>query len=48
MSLLISEDQLNIINFNRLISHTNNNSTQELLVKIKENYLIKKIMQKKF
>lgn len=43
MAYLIPENQLNIINFNRLITHRNNNSVQELLTKIQKNYIINKI-----
>ena len=41
MSFLISESQLNIINFNRLIKHTNGFTEQELISKIKKSYSIK-------
>ena len=40
MSYLIDEDQLNILNFNRLVKHINNLTPEELLDKIKKNYTI--------
>ncbi len=40
MSYLIDENQLNILNFNRLVKHTNNLTTEQLLDKIRKNYTI--------
>jgi uncharacterized protein (DUF1015 family) len=40
MSLLIDENQLNIINFNRLIKHTNGLTSYELIAEIKKYYTI--------
>ena len=40
MSYLIPESQLKIINFNRLIKHTNGLTTNELICKIEENYTV--------
>ena len=42
MSYLIPESELNILNFNRLIKHTNSYSNEELINKIKENYILYK------
>ena len=42
MSLLIDENQLNIINFNRLIKHTNGLTSNELITKIKKSFTIVK------
>ena len=41
MSFLIPESQLNIINFNRLIKHTNGFTEQELISEIEKSYSIK-------
>ena len=38
MSYLIPERELNILNFNRLVKHTNSFTDEELIHKIKENY----------
>ena len=38
MSYLIPESELNILNFNRLVKHTNSFTDEELIHKIKENY----------
>ena len=40
MSYLIDENQLNILNFNRLIKHLNGLTTNEILKKIKEKYTV--------
>ena len=40
MSLLIDEDQLNIINFNRLIKHTNGLTSYELIAEIEKSYTV--------
>jgi uncharacterized protein (DUF1015 family) len=40
MSFLIDENQLNILNFNRLVKHLNHLTANELLEKIKVNYTI--------
>ena len=40
MSLLIDEDQLNIINFNRLIKHTNGLTSYELITEIEKSYTV--------
>ena len=40
MSFLIPESQLNIINFNRLVKHTNGLSVKELIAKIEKSYYI--------
>jgi len=40
MSYLIPESELNIINFNRLIKHTNGLTTNELIYKIENNYTV--------
>ncbi len=40
MSFLIPESQLNIINFNRLINHTNGFSVQEIISRIEKSYSI--------
>ena len=40
MSYLIPESEVNIINFNRLIKHTNGLTTNELICKIEENYTV--------
>ena len=42
MSLLIDEDQLNIINFNRLIKHTNGLTSYELIAEIEKSYTVVK------
>ena len=42
MSFLIDEEQLNIINFNRLIKHTNGLNSYELINKIKKSFTIVK------
>jgi len=42
MSLLIDEDQLNIINFNRLIKHTNCLTSYELIAEIEKSYTVTK------
>ncbi len=41
MSFLIPESQLNIINFNRLVKHTNGFTEQELISKIEKSYSVK-------
>jgi len=41
MSFLIPESQLNIINFNRLIKHTNGFTEQEIISEIEKSYSIK-------
>ena len=41
MSFLIPESQLNIINFNRLIKHTNGFTELELISEIEKSYSIK-------
>ena len=43
MSYFIEESQLRIINFNRLIKHTNGQTANELIYKIEESYSVKKI-----
>jgi uncharacterized protein (DUF1015 family) len=40
MSLLIDENQLNIINYNRLIKHTNGLTSYELIAKIEKSYTV--------
>ena len=40
MSFLIDENQLNIINFNRLIKHTNGLTFYELIAEIKKSYTV--------
>ena len=40
MSFLIDENQLNIINFNRLIKHTNGLTSYELIAEIKKSYTV--------
>ena len=40
MSFLIDESQLNIINFNRLIKHTNGLTSYELIAKIEESFIV--------
>jgi len=40
MSYLIPESELNIINFNRLIKHTNGLTANELIYKIENNYTV--------
>jgi len=40
MSLLIDENQLNIINFNRLIKHTNGLTSYELIAEIEKSYTV--------
>jgi uncharacterized protein (DUF1015 family) len=40
MSFLIDENQLNIINFNRLIKHTNGLTSYELIVEIEKSYTV--------
>ena len=40
MSFLIDENQLNIINFNRLIKHTNGLTTYKLIAEIKKSYTV--------
>ena len=40
MSFLIDENQLSIINFNRLIKHTNGLTSYELIAKIKKSYTV--------
>ena len=40
MSFLIDENQLNIINFNRLIKHTNGLTSDELIVEIEKSYTV--------
>jgi len=40
MSLLIDENQLNIINFNRLIKHTNGLTSHELIAEIEKSYTV--------
>ena len=40
MSFLIDENQLNIINFNRLIKHTNGLTSHELIAEIKKSYTV--------
>ena len=40
MSCLIPESELNIINFNRLVKHTNGLSANELIHLIKKNYTV--------
>ena len=40
MSLLIDENQLNIINFNRLIKHTNGLTSYELIAEIENSYKV--------
>ena len=40
MSFLIDENQLNIINFNRLIKHTNGLTSNELIAEIKKSYTV--------
>ena len=40
MSFLINENQLNILNFNRLIKHTNNLSVDELIDRIKVSFKV--------
>ena len=40
MSCLIPENELNIINFNRLVKHTNGLSSNELIHLIKKNYTV--------
>lgn len=41
MSFLIPESQLNIINFNRLVKHTNGFTEQEIISEIEKSYFIK-------
>lgn len=41
MSFLIPESQLNIINFNRLVKHTNGFTEQELISEIEKSYSVK-------
>ena len=41
MSFLIPESQLNIINFNRLVKHTNGFTEQDLISKIEKSYSVK-------
>ena len=41
MSFLIPESQLNIINFNRLVKHTNGFTEQEIISKIEKSYSVK-------
>ena len=40
MSYLIEEDQLKILNFNRLVKHLNGLTTEQLLKKIKKSYTV--------
>ena len=40
MSFLIDENQLNIINFNRLIKHTNGLTSDELIAEIEKSYTV--------
>ena len=40
MSFLIDEEQLNIINFNRLIKHTNGLTSYELIAEIEKSYTV--------
>jgi uncharacterized protein (DUF1015 family) len=40
MSFLIDENQLNIINFNRLIKHTNGRTSYELIAEIEKSYTV--------
>jgi len=42
MSFLIDENQLNIINFNRLIKHTNGLNSYELITEIEESFTVTK------
>jgi len=42
MSFLINENQLNIINFNRLIKHTNGLNASELIAKISKSFKVTK------
>ena len=42
MSFLIDENQLNIINFNRLVKHTNGLTSYELITEIKKSFTIVK------
>ena len=42
MSFLINENQLNIINFNRLIKHTNGLNASELIAKISKSFTVTK------
>jgi len=42
MSFLIDENQLNIINFNRLIKHTNGLNSSELITEIEESFTVTK------
>ena len=42
MSFLIDENQLNIINFNRLVKHTNGLNHTELIAKIKKSFTVNK------
>ena len=48
MSYLIDENQLNIINFNRLIKHTNNFTKDELITQIEKSFYIKEINKNEF
>ena len=42
MSCLIDENQLNIINFNRLVKHTNGLTENELITEIEKSFTVKK------
>lgn len=48
MSYLIDEDQINILNFNRLIKSLNKLTLQQFLNKIKQNYTISKKQEKEY
>jgi uncharacterized protein (DUF1015 family) len=46
MAYLISDHQLNILPFHRLVSGMNNHTTEELLTKISANYTVEKLAKK--